>query len=83
MVDALLAGGLDAVEYTTDPIFRLQAPQACPGVPAEVLNPRGTWPDKSSYDESARRLAEMFTANFESYKGEAPQSVIAAAPKPV
>jgi phosphoenolpyruvate carboxykinase (ATP) len=81
MVDALLAGELDAVEYTTDPIFRLQAPQACPGVPAEVLNPRGTWPDQTLYDEMAKKLAGMFRENFAQFKNEAPREVIDAAPE--
>ncbi len=80
MVDALLDGGLDAVEYTTDPVFGLQVPQTCPGVPAEVLNPRGTWADKSSFDETARKLAGMFRENFEQFIDEVADEVMKAAP---
>jgi len=46
MLNAALDGKLDTVEYETDPIFNLQVPKTCDGVPSEVLNPRNTWKDK-------------------------------------
>ena len=45
MIRAALAGALDAVPYETDPVFNLDVPAACPGVPPEVLKPRATWSD--------------------------------------
>jgi phosphoenolpyruvate carboxykinase (ATP) len=81
MITALLAGELDAVETMTDPVFGLHVPQGCPGVPAEVLNPRETWADNTAYDEMAIKLAGMFRENFEQFKDEAPRQVIDAAPK--
>ena len=72
MVDALLSGMLNEVEYDIDPIFGLQIPRSCSNVPAEVLNPRNTWPDPAKYDAQARNLAAMFIANFEKYREAAP-----------
>src|SRR5688572_24528173 len=45
MVRAALAGKLDGVTTETDPRFGLAVPTAVPDVPADIMNPRGTWPD--------------------------------------
>ena len=39
------------------PVFGLSVPVECPGVPAEGLNPRSTWPDAAAYDAQANKLA--------------------------
>ena len=57
MVHAVLDGGLDNVEFRTDPLFNLSVPVACPNVPAEVLEPRNTWEDRAAYDVQAKKLA--------------------------
>ncbi len=67
MVRAALLGELDKVPTQIDPIFGLPMPMACPGVPAEVLNPRNTWTDKDAYDKKARELAGLFVKNFEQF----------------
>jgi phosphoenolpyruvate carboxykinase (ATP) len=64
MVTAALNGDLENVEYVTDPTFGVQVPTSCPGVPAEVLQPRNTWEDKEAYDKQARELASRFIENF-------------------
>ena len=66
-LDAALAGQLDAgkVEHEAHPIFNLKVPKSCPGVPAEILNPRNTWQDKAAYDAQATKLRDMFRKNFE------------------
>ncbi|MGB9779694.1 phosphoenolpyruvate carboxykinase (ATP) [Caldanaerobacter sp.] len=68
MVSAALKGELDKVEFTKDPIFNLNIPVSCPGVPPEILNPRNTWKDKEEYDKTAKRLAQRFIENFQKYK---------------
>jgi phosphoenolpyruvate carboxykinase (ATP) len=67
LLDAALRGDLDEgkVEYETHPVFNLRMPTSCPGVPAEMLNPRNTWDDKAAYDAAAEKLRGMFRKNFE------------------
>ena len=43
MVTAALSGALETVSTTQDPVFGLHIPESVPGVPAQVLTPRGTW----------------------------------------
>jgi phosphoenolpyruvate carboxykinase (ATP) len=81
MVRAALNGDLDDVPTELDPIFGLPIPIACPGVPAEVLNPRNTWADMDAYDQKARELAALFVKNFEQFKSQAAPAVIAAGPR--
>jgi phosphoenolpyruvate carboxykinase (ATP) len=56
-------------------------PTECPGVPAEILNPRKTWKDKEAYDATANKLAASFNKNFEQYANAANEEILAAAPK--
>ena len=80
MVHAALDGKLDAIATRTDPVFGLAVPQSVPGVPVEVLDPRGTWPDASAYDTQAKKLAQMFRDNFEKF-GSVAASIKAAGPQ--
>jgi phosphoenolpyruvate carboxykinase (ATP) len=81
MITAALTGKLDNVKYETLPVFGLQMPAECPGVPAEILNPRATWKDKDAYDTTANKLAASFIKNFEQYASAANEEIMAAAPK--
>ncbi len=81
MVQAALSGDLDAVAYTEDAIFGVMVPDTCPNVPNEVLKPRNTWTDKAAYDETAKKLAGMFQKNFEQFKANATDEIIAAGPR--
>jgi len=83
MVEAALAGKLDKVPFETDPIFGLHIPQACPGVPPELLNPRNTWQDKAAYDDKARDLAKRFHENFAKFAADVPEKVRQAGPTEV
>ncbi|NPV85369.1 MAG: phosphoenolpyruvate carboxykinase (ATP) [Anaerolineae bacterium] len=67
MIDALLNDELEDVPCVPEPVFGVLVPQACPNVPAEVLNQRNTWPDPRAYDEQARKLAAMFQKNFDQF----------------
>jgi phosphoenolpyruvate carboxykinase (ATP) len=64
IVDAALKGDLNQVTFETDPIFGLEIPTSCPGVPSEVLNPRKTWPNPADYDTQAKKLLSMFEENY-------------------
>jgi len=81
MVRAALNGDLDEVPVELDPIFGLPMPVACPTVPAEVLNPRNTWADKTAYDARARELAALFVKNFKTFEAQAAPEVVAAGPR--
>ena len=82
MVRAVLDGALEGVPTTSDPIFGLAVPTACPDVPAEVLNPRNTWADQAAYDRQALDLAQRFAKNFEQFAADVSPEVLAAGPKP-
>lgn len=64
LLNAALAGELDHVERHTHPIFNLSMPRSCPGVPADILDPRNTWNDADAYDAQADKLRAMFRANY-------------------
>jgi phosphoenolpyruvate carboxykinase (ATP) len=81
MVTAILEESLAHVPAEPDPIFGLHIPTTCPGVPAEVLNPRNTWADKDAYDAKARDLARQFVKNFEQFKDQVEARVVEAGPK--
>ncbi|HBY95091.1 MAG TPA: phosphoenolpyruvate carboxykinase (ATP) [Chloroflexi bacterium] len=82
MVSAALNGELENVEYIVDPVFGVQVPTTCPGVPADVLIPCNTWDDPAAYDAQARTLAVMFADNFKQFEERVPDEVITAGPTP-
>ena len=81
MVRAALDGSLVNAETTTDPIFGLSIPKAVNGVPSEVLDPRGTWPDAAAYDAQAHKLAGMFQENIKKFGNAVSAETLAAGPK--
>ncbi|MDB4874364.1 MAG: Phosphoenolpyruvate carboxykinase [Gemmatimonadetes bacterium] len=81
MVNSLLRGELHDAKLETDPIFGLSVPVQIKDVPADVLKPRETWPDKQAYDEQAKKLASMFRENFAKFEKFVPESVKNAGPK--
>ena len=80
MLNAALEGELENCEYIVDERFGFEIPTSCPGVPEELLIPRQTWADKSDYDATADKLADMFNANFKRYSAGVSAEVNAAAP---
>jgi phosphoenolpyruvate carboxykinase (ATP) len=81
MITAALSGALDAVTYQRHPIFNLDMPTSCAGVPPEVLDPRSTWVESAAYDVQARKLASMFVENFTAFSGTVDRAVIEAGPR--
>lgn len=81
IIAAALEGKLDKVRYDRHPVFGLEIPDACPGVPSNILYPRDTWQDKDAYDEQALQLAQKFVANFGKYAALADPEVAAAGPR--
>ncbi len=81
LIAAALTGELDKVEYGTTPFFKLNFPKSCPGVPAEILEPRNAWADKADFEKTAQNLASSFIKNFEQYASGTSADILAAAPK--
>ena len=79
---AALAGTLDGVPTAPEPVFGLQVPVAVPGVPAQILLPRATWPDPAAYDAQATRLVGLFRKNFEQFSQHVSPAVRGAGPPP-
>jgi len=80
MLAAALSGKLEKADFKPHPVFGLEVPQSCPGVPADKLDARGMWADRQAYDQAARRLAGKFQKNFERFDS-VPEEVRAAGPK--
>jgi phosphoenolpyruvate carboxykinase (ATP) len=81
MINAALAGQLDNVQYQRHPVFNVEMPTSCPGVPPEVLDPRSTWNNASAYDAQATKLATMFVENFKTFTNDVDAAVVNAGPR--
>jgi phosphoenolpyruvate carboxykinase (ATP) len=81
MLHAALSGRLERVRFRTDPVFGFEVPMDVPGVDARLLDPRSTWRDPHAYGEQARRLAEMFAANFMQFAGTIDPGIAASGPR--
>lgn len=47
--------------FKIHPVFDLEMPTGCPGVPDDLLDPRRAWPNGASYDKEAESLVRLFT----------------------
>ena len=81
IIDAIHDGSLAAAPTVTDPVFGVEVPTACPNVPSEILLPRNTWPNPEAYDETARKLADLFSENFEKYAAGCTPEIVEAGPR--
>ena len=80
MITAALEGKLDG-SFTEHPVFGMMMPDACDGVPSELLHPRNTWADKEAYDKQCEKLAHLFNDNFKKFEDGASEEIKNAAPK--
>jgi phosphoenolpyruvate carboxykinase (ATP) len=80
MIRAAIAGQLKNVSYDKHPVFGMDIPSACPGVPSGILYTRDTWKDKDAYDAQALMLAKKFIMNFEKYEAGVAKEIRAAGP---
>ncbi|MFN0182910.1 MAG: phosphoenolpyruvate carboxykinase [Aquabacterium sp.] len=79
LLRAALDGSLATATFRRDPFFGLMIPDAVPGIPAEVLDPRQAWADKAAYDAAARGLVARFETNFEPFASHVGDDVRAIA----
>jgi phosphoenolpyruvate carboxykinase (ATP) len=69
IIRAVLNGELDRVAYEEDMTFHINIPKTCPGVPAEILQPKNTWKDPEAFEKRAQKLAAEFSAHFDKVYG--------------
>ena len=81
LINAALDGSLQRAPMVADPIFGMQVPTQCPGVPDQILQPRQTWSDKAQYDITAKDLAHRFHEHFKPLSYDMDEAVQAAGPK--
>ena len=81
MVNALVEGRLNEVEFEVEPAFGLSIPKFVPGVPSDLLKPRNSWKDATAYDKMAADLSARFEKNFVQF--DAPREIKEAGPRPV
>ncbi len=67
VIDAILDGSIDNAEFEEMPIFGIMVPKALNNIDPMILNPKNTWTDKDAYDETAKKLANMFINNFKAF----------------
>lgn len=79
IIDAILDGSIDDVDFETVPYFNLATPTDIAGVESHILNPQNSYADKNDWDKKARDLAQRFINNFAQFtdteRGEALVSV--------
>ena len=80
LLTAALAGKLDNAVFRRDANFGFEVPVAVEGVTTKILDPRSTWIDGAAYDAQARKLVDMFVANFTKFERHVAGSVRDAAP---
>lgn len=81
LLRAALRGSLESVPYRRDPYFGLETPLYAPQVDPALLDPSATWSSRRGYETAARRLVDMFRANFESFVPFVDRDVQNAAPR--
>ncbi len=81
LVRAALTGALDNVPTVRDPLFGVEVPTECPGVPPEALRAREQWADPAAYDVQADSLVGLFQKNMEKFAGQIDRSIVDAGPQ--
>ena len=82
IIDAILDGSIEDADFVNFDIFNFQIPTSLNNVDSHILNPMNTWNDKQAYQDTANKLAELFTANFNKFIAtEAGKKLIQYGPK--
>lgn len=81
MINAVLSEALNNVSYYTHPVFGIEVPNECDGIPASILNPEASWRDKGQYAQTAQQLAYKLQENFGKYAAGTAQEIVLAGPQ--
>jgi len=85
LLNAVLDGDMDSVEFRRDPNFGFDVPVHVPvlaaaGIDQTILDPRSTWADGAEYDATAQKLVQLFIDNFAQFADHVDEGVRQAAP---
>jgi phosphoenolpyruvate carboxykinase (ATP) len=81
LLAAALDGSLKNVKFRTDPYFGFAVPTQLAGVEPHLLYPQKTWQNKLEFDQTARKLVEMFQKNFVQFEPHVEADIRDAAPE--
>lgn len=81
IIKAALDGSLKDTVYKKHPVFGLEYPTSCAGVPDNVLDPETLWETKDAYFEQANQLAKLFIENFSKFEEGVSEDVRKETPK--
>ncbi len=81
LLEAVLSGELEQIEYRKDPLFGFEVPTSCEGVPPEILDPANTWGSRDEYFRKYDALAARFIENFKLLSAGCPPDVVKAGPR--
>ena len=81
LLTAALDGTLNKSEMRIDDFFGFQVPLHVKNVDENILVPRNTWKNGESYDLQAKKLVQMFSENFSSFKDHVDNEILEAAPR--
>jgi len=81
IISSIHDGTLANTEKEVDKVFGFQVPTECKDIPKEILNPVLSWKDTASYNNTAKKLVDLFNKNFQKYEKECPAKVLHASPK--
>jgi len=82
IIDGILDGSLENVEYEELPIFGLMIPKTVNGVNSKILNPRNIWANPADWDVAAKNLGEKFIKNFSNFTdNDEGKRLVGAGPK--
>jgi len=80
IIDAILDGSIEKAKTQVIPIMGLTVPTALPGVNANTLDPRKTYPKAADWEVKAKNLAAKYIKFFERYADKA-KELIKAGPQ--
>lgn len=67
VLNAIINGALQSVEYSLDETFGLQVPSVCQGIPTPMLNPRNAWKDGAKFEKTAQSLIKEMNEHLKQF----------------
>jgi phosphoenolpyruvate carboxykinase (ATP) len=80
-IDSILNGDIHKAPMRKDEVFGFDVPLELAGIDAQLLDPKTTWSDDAAFDGQAKKLAEMYAANFKKYEGKGSMDYTQYGPK--